>query len=311
MAKDDGMHIRKIARPFYLFICIQFLACCTDNRETENPYQFEETKSLVDFVEEAAEQVRSRGDAAFKDFSKHGSRWRKGDLYIFVYDLKGYCRFHPVSPELVGRNLIDLKDLNGKPVIEYIVEIASNKQKPYGWVHYLWLEPGGIYPEWKSSYVVRVETPEGKIYAMGSGRYKLKTEKIFVSAMVDSASKLLETKGLDVIPVFSDKAGKYYFKDTFVFILDENGNTIVDPSFPSMRGRNLMKLTDIKGNPFVQDMIEKLKVHNPTWLSYVLKRPNEKKPTKKLVYVRKVIINGKTYILGSSLLFEKPIWLKI
>lgn len=290
--------------------CYIGVVSCSETGRAPCIYQFEETNRLVTFVEEAAKEVSIRGDSAFKEFREPGSKWLKGSRYLFVYDLNGVCVFHPITPELIGTNLIEQKDLNGKPMIRELVGIAARKENPSGWVHYLWMEPGEIFPEWKSSYIVRVETPGGKVYALGSGNYRQKTEKIFISDLVDSACLLLRKEGLGMIPVFLDKAGKYYFNDNHIFIVDELGNAIVDPSFPTLARRNLMNLKDVTGRYFVKDMIARLGNQDSAWFSYMAMRPAEQRPAKKLAYIRKVSIGGKWYIVGSSYFLVKPIWMK-
>lgn len=284
---------------------------CSDKKESLEPYEFGETKKLVAFVEDAAGLVREKGIAAFRDFDRKNSSWLKGNRYLFAYDLDGTCIFHPVSPELVGRNIINMTDLNGKPVIGEIVKIASNTKHPFGWVHYLWMEPGEIFPEYKSSYIMRVTDPSGHVFAIGSGNYKQKAEKIFLSDMVDSACIQLEQKGLEMIPQFLDKSGKYNFYDSYIFILDEQGTALVDPSFPSLSGRKLANLKDAIGKLIVMEMIGKLKTSPKAWISYMSKSPDENKPVKKIAYIRKIHINNKGYIVGSSIRLEKPVWLKI
>jgi len=284
---------------------------CTDERKNLEQYEFDETKKLVAYVEDAAALIKTRGIIAFRDFAQKDSKWLRGNRYLFAYDLYGTCIFHPVSPELIGRNIINMKDLNGKPVIREIVQIASNAKHPFGWVHYLWMEPGEIYPEYKSSYIMRVTDPAGHVFAIGSGNYKQKAEKIFVSDMVDSACIQLERSGLEMIPQFLDKSGKYTFYDSYIFVLDEKGTALVDPSFPSLSGRKLVNLKDAIGKPIVAEMIEKLKTNQTAWLSYMSKSPDENKPVKKLAYIRKIHINHKGYIVGSSIRLEKPVWLKI
>jgi hypothetical protein len=294
-----------------LITLLSVAVSCTDNRKSLEPYEFDETKKLVAFVEDAADLVKVKGIAAFRDFDRKNSTWLRGNRYLFAYDLDGTCIFHPVSPELVGRNIISMTDLNGKRVIGEIVQIASDTKHPNGWVHYLWMEPGEIYPEYKSSYIMRVTDPAGHVFAIGSGNYKQKAERIFVSDMVDSACVQLERTGLEMIPQFLDKSGKYNFCDSYIFILDESGTALVDPSFPSLSGRKLANLKDAIGKLIVVEMIEKLKTSKSAWLSYMSKSPDENKPVKKLAYIRKIHINGKGYIVGSSVRLEKPVWLKI
>jgi len=307
----SGKLMTPVKTVFGLIVLLAFAVSCTDKRKSLEQYEFDKTKKLVAFVEDAADLIQEKGIAAFRDFARKNSTWQSGNRYLFAYNLDGTCIFHPVSPELIGRNIINMKDLNGKPVIGEIVQIASNTEHPYGWVHYLWMEPGEIYPEYKSSYIMRVTDPAGHVFAIGSGNYNQKAEKIFVSDMVDSACIQLKRTGLDMIPQFLDKSGKYTFYDSYIFILDEKGTALVDPSFPSLSGRKLVNLKDAIGKPIVLEMIEKLTTKQTAWLSYMSKSPDENKPVKKLAYIRKIYINNKGYIVGSSIRLEKPVWLKI
>ena len=102
---------------FGLLALLAVAVSCTDERKSLDQYEFDETKKLVAFVEDASDLVKIKGIAAFDDFARKNSPWLSGNRYLFAYDLDGTCIFHPVSPELIGRNIIKMKDLNGKPVI--------------------------------------------------------------------------------------------------------------------------------------------------------------------------------------------------
>ena len=174
-------------------------------------YEYQQTKDLVSFVHEAAELFSERGEKAFPDFQKKGSKWFNEQRYLFIYDLKGVSVFHPMEPELEGKNLINLKDLDGKPVIRYLIETVTEKNKPYGWIHYLWSEYGEIFPRWKSSYVLKVEDPSGKEYVIGSGIYDMRPERHFIVDAVDSAVELIRKKGKRAFKEVGTKSSKFVF----------------------------------------------------------------------------------------------------
>lgn len=76
------------------------------------------------------------------------------DGYFFVYDLQGNNLMHPRQPDLVGRNLWNLKDVNGNPTIQRLISQAKSGG---GFVRYLWEKPstGKVAP--KLGYVVMLD----------------------------------------------------------------------------------------------------------------------------------------------------------
>ncbi len=275
-----------------------------------NQYQFKETRDLISFVKEAAELFSKKGEDAFIEFGKEGSKWFSGKKYIFIYNSSGDCIFHPVLKDLIGKNLLDMKDLNGKPIGQLIQSIASNSQKPYGWIHYLWAEPGEIFPSWKDAYIIGVKGPDGKTYAVGSGTYNIRTEIKFVVDVVDSAAKLIQKRGKEAYNHLLDEASIFYFYNTYIFVLSTNGQLLADPSFPTNIGRNVIDFKDFTGHMIIKEMLEKLKKEDVVYLPYMWPAPGQDNPSKKLIYARKVISGTDTVVVGSSLYLMDPIWEK-
>jgi len=61
------------------------------------------------------------------------------DLYVTCTTPEGNVLAHAFRPDLVGKNLIDLKDANGKPFIKELIDTAVKQGK--GQVHYLFANP--------------------------------------------------------------------------------------------------------------------------------------------------------------------------
>lgn len=155
-------------------------------------YPFKDTRALVQLVSEAADLVLSKGEAAFNDFRIPGCRWQNAETYIFVLDTKGNMLVHP-DLEMEGRNQLDLKDINGKPIIRGLIEaVTVSRQKQNGWYHYQWPVPGGLLPRWKSSYVQLVTALSGENYIVGSGIYNDRMEREFIVDLVTNAVAELE-----------------------------------------------------------------------------------------------------------------------
>jgi cytochrome c len=104
-------------------------------------------------------------EATFKAVSdKSVAEFHDRDLYPFVYDMKGNCVAHGARPALIGKNLIDLKDQDGKYLIREMVEIANGSGN--GWVNYKWPNPLTNKIEDKTSYVEKMGD-----YLVGVGVY--------------------------------------------------------------------------------------------------------------------------------------------
>jgi signal transduction histidine kinase len=294
------------------FIILILSSCGSSSKPQSdlNQYQFKETRDLVSFVNEAAALFSAKGKDAFIEFGKKGGKWFSDKRYIFIYDLDGVCIFHPVLKESVGKNLLDLKDMNGKPIGKFIQFIASNAKNPYGWIHYLWAEPGEIFPSWKNAYVMGVRGPDGKTYAIGSGTYNIRTEIQFVVDIVDSAARIIQKQGKEAYDHLLDKASIFYFYNTYIFVLSAKGQLLADPSFPTNIGRNVIDFKDYNGQMIIRGMLDRLKKEDVAHISYMWPAPGQTNPSKKMIYARKVLSGVDTVIVGSSLYLVDPIWEK-
>ena len=125
----------------------------------------DEAKTMVDAAVEHVKKVGA--DQAFKDFSdKSNKAWQKKDLYVFAYNMEGVNMGHGANDKLIGKNLIELKDPNGKFLIQ---ELRATAQKGGGWVEYDWPHPQTKKLESKVSYVRKLVNFDGFV---GVGVYR-------------------------------------------------------------------------------------------------------------------------------------------
>jgi cytochrome c len=98
---------------------------------------------------------RDGAEATFKAVTEKDKEFNVRDLYPFIYTLDGTkCVAHGANSALVGKNLIDLRDQDGKFLIR---ELAGTAKNPgHGWVDYKWLNPITKTIDPKSSYVERM-----------------------------------------------------------------------------------------------------------------------------------------------------------
>lgn len=121
----------------------------------------------IKMVNAAFEHIKKVGDAkAFDDFTKDKANWVKKDLYVFVFDGKGSFLAHGANDKLVGRDMSNMKDANGKAIFPAMQQVVA---KGTGWVDYDWAHPQSKKVEGKSSYVR--QTPDGK-GLIGVGVYR-------------------------------------------------------------------------------------------------------------------------------------------
>src|SRR5574342_629010 len=80
------------------------------------------SKETVALVDKAVALVESKGKPAFPEFKKKGSEWLKGETYIFIADMNGTILMHPANPELETKNIMDMKDANGRAFMRDFVE---------------------------------------------------------------------------------------------------------------------------------------------------------------------------------------------
>jgi len=130
--------------------------------------EFGTKDEAVAMVKRVEEMFKKDGaDATFKAVSdKSVAAFHDRDLYPFIYDMAGTCVAHGARPALIGKNLIDLKDQDGKYLVRELRDIAQGPGS--GWVDYKWPNPLNNKIEDKSSFVEKM----GDNYFVGVGVYR-------------------------------------------------------------------------------------------------------------------------------------------
>lgn len=117
----------------------------------------------VAMVKKAIAFAKANGkDKLLAEVNAKAPQFIDRDLYIYVADDKGLVLAHAVNPKLVGRDLTQLKDADGKPFVTEILKIAAS-DKP-GWVEYRWPNPVTKQIDDKVTYV---EKADGIVYCAG------------------------------------------------------------------------------------------------------------------------------------------------
>lgn len=125
-------------------------------------------EEAVTMVNKAAALIKSAGkEKAFAAIADpQNKEFHDRDLYVYVYDLNGVALTHGNNPKMVGKNLLEIKDQEGKSMIKEMVAVAKSPAGK-GWVDFKWPNPMTKVVEAKSGYVTKVDD-----MLVGSGIYK-------------------------------------------------------------------------------------------------------------------------------------------
>lgn len=94
-------------------------------------------------------------DKGHAEISSKESQFKKDDLYLVVYGLDGTVRAHGANEKMIGKNLIELKDIDGKLFVKERVELAQSKGT--FWQDYKFTNPVTKKIEPKSMYCEKLE----------------------------------------------------------------------------------------------------------------------------------------------------------
>ena len=87
------------------------------------------------------------------------------DGYFFLYDMQGNTLMHPRQPDLVGKNLFEMRDALGRPTIQNLLQRARSGG---GLERYMWVKPSTQKAVAKLGYVIAMPNWG---WMMGTGIY--------------------------------------------------------------------------------------------------------------------------------------------
>lgn len=100
--------------------------------------------------------IKAQGaDKGYAEITSKTGQFRFQDLYLVVYGLDGMVLAHGANEKMVGRNLIEMKDIDGKAFVKERMELA--KVKADFWQDYKFTNPETKKVEPKTMYCERLE----------------------------------------------------------------------------------------------------------------------------------------------------------
>lgn len=109
---------------------------------------------VMALTRKAADMVAAQGlEAAATVFNAEGE-YKFGEIYVNVIDMNGVWLCYPPKPEGVGKSVLNVKDADGRFLVQDIIKVAKDKGE--GWVEYRWMNPATNQIQPKVTYVKRV-----------------------------------------------------------------------------------------------------------------------------------------------------------
>lgn len=130
---------------------------------------FATPKDAEALVAKLVKAVAADSAATFKEINAKDPKWIHGDLYPWSLDLQGHVLAHGANEKLIGKDLIDLQDIDGKPFVKEYVEATKAKGK--SWTDFRYTDPVTKKVLPKSAYCEKVSLKSGDVLVC-SGIYK-------------------------------------------------------------------------------------------------------------------------------------------
>ncbi len=118
--------------------------------------EFATKDEAVAMVKKAVAFIKDQGpDKAYAEIDNRSGQFVDRDLYIVVYGLDGVVRAHGANIKLVGKNMMDAQDVDGKFFVKERVELANTKGE--FWQDYKFVNPTNKKVEPKEMYCQRLD----------------------------------------------------------------------------------------------------------------------------------------------------------
>jgi cytochrome c len=108
-------------------------------------------------VKKAVAYIKANGaDKAYTEIDNKDGQFVDRDLYIVVYGLDGKVLAHGANAKLIGRDMMDAQDVDGKLYVKERIELA-NKEPAGFWQDYKFVNPVSKKVEPKQMYCEKLD----------------------------------------------------------------------------------------------------------------------------------------------------------
>lgn len=193
-------------------------------------------------------------------------RFNQGRGYYFATDLTGVEKLFADRPELEDKNLLGMKDTQGKFVIQDMIEIIKNQRD--GYYRYNWTKPGGEGKDFpKIAYIKYFEPMD---WFIGTGEYLDDVESDIKKEILARISEI--------------KFGR----DGYIFVVSFDGVTLMNSTQPDLIGKNIWDMTDPNGVKVIQEERRAVETPEGAFINYVWEKPATQRLSPKVSFIKGV-----------------------
>ncbi len=192
--------------------------------------------------------------------------YNDGKGYFFAADMKGNMLLRGDSPELEGQNIYNIRDFNGKYVVQEMIEIS--KKHGEGYIEYYWTKPGVEGRNYKKITFIKYFKPLDCYF--GTGEYLEDMEKEIKNEILERISKIR------------------YGKDGYIFVVSFDGVTLMNDTQKELIGKNIWELEDPNGVKVIQEERRAAETPDGDFINYAWSKPSSLKNIPKISFVKGV-----------------------
>lgn len=233
-------------------------------------------------LDRAVAYYRAEGEAALAAFYRV-DKFHEGELYIYVLGSDGVMLTSGGSSSaLIGRNVRELRDTDGKLFVREILEKAAEKGS--GVVEYRWLNQQYGKVQRKIAYFRAVGDR-----ILVTGYYVPRASSEQAKAMMWRAVHELKQYGPKAIERFNDINGGFVQDDLYVFVVGLDDKRMhAHGAQPRLIGLDVADLTDPLGQRIIRKMIDMAKRTGEGQIDYRWKNPATGREENKRTYFKRL-----------------------
>jgi TRAP-type uncharacterized transport system substrate-binding protein len=167
-----------------------------------NAAEFGTRDEAIAMVKRVQAKYKKEGyEAVFRAINGGSKEFKDRDLYAFVDDFNGWNRAVGAPVPILGKNIIDIKDQDGKFLVREMIALAQSSG--HGWIDYRFMNPATKTVEDKSAYVERL----GPDHLVGVGIYRNEQPNVNTIGLISGSPNSDDTylqMGYDLAEVLND-----------------------------------------------------------------------------------------------------------